>query len=310
MDVWYSGDYGISFYEYGGELTPLGKFLGHTWKDWSLIPTVRPFVVPPPHKTSEMDAKGINGKADVSNKLLGFPLFNNREGSWTFYIADFNDYSDIILDSNGNQILDAWDDPIRATKIQDFTTKYSQLLYLLQGKNVAIVLDEDPIHFYKGTVQIESFVASNDGSLNGVTIKYDLYPYKMKIEETVLEYGTEIAGQYKAISLTPQYPMITVPWLLIVEGSAENPIGSSKVWFDNAELNIHAAPPGVENYNFSTKIGERFKMTASYGDGYPTSHPTCAISNLSGSNQMQWSIKDRNGHAHKKVQLIYREGRL
>lgn len=305
MDVWYSGDYGVSFYEYGGELNPIGKFLGHTWKDWSLIPTVRPFVVPPPHKTSEMDAKGINGKADVSNKLLGFPLFGNREGSWTFYIADFNDYSDVILDNNGNQILDTWGDPIRATKVQDFTTKYSQLLYLLQGKNVAIVLDEDPVHFYKGTVQIESFVASNDGSLNGVTIKYDLYPYKFKIEETVIDMTNG-----KTFSI--DYPMMTVPYLYLEPNSNNPGMSQAKIWFDNEELNLHINPTGKtsSDWNFTGALYEKVKMTARYGTNYPISIPTVVFSNMSGNNQMYFSTVNRMDRPFSKVQLFFREGRL
>lgn len=305
MDVWYNGKYGVSFYEYGGELNPLGKFLGHTWKDWSLIPTVRPFVVPPPHKTSEMDAKGINGKADVSNKLLGFPLFDNREGSWTFYIADFNDYSDIILDSGGNQILDTYGDPIRATKVQDFTTKYSQLLYALQGKNVAIVLDEDPVHFYKGNVQIESFVASNDGSLNGLTIKYDLYPYKFKIEETFIDIDVR-----KTFSI--DYPMMTVPSIYLEPNSDDPYIAQAKVWFDNEELNLHINSSGKPSsyYNFNGRLYTKVKMTARYETGSRASMPTVVFSNMSGNNQMYFSIINLNNKKFSKARLFFREGRL
>lgn len=310
MDVWYNGDYGVSFYEYGGELNPLGTFLGHTWKNWGLIPTARPFVVPPTDKTSEMDAKGINGKADVSTQLLGFPLFNNREGSWTFYLSTNDDYSDYILDNNGNPILDNDGDPLRSVTSQTFNQKYSQLLRLLQGKRVSIVLDEDPDHFYKGKVLVEQWVASNDGSLNGLTIKYDLFPYKFKMEETVLTYDSSIAGTFKVLPLDAKYPMIAVPWFRIMQGASENPIGNSRVWFDNDELNIHLVPPNWSNYNFTADIGERVKMVAAYGDGYPTSHPTCPISNFSGSNTVRWSITDRNNRAHQSVQLIYREGCL
>ena len=314
MDVWYNGKYGVSFYEYGGELNPLKNFLGHTWKNWGLIPTVRPFVAPPPDKTSEMDAKGINGKADVSTQLLGFPLFNNREGSWTFYLSTNDDYSDYILDNNGNPILDHNGDPLRSVTSQTFNQKYSQLLRLLNGKRVSIVLDEDPDHFYKGKVLIEEWIASNDGSLNGLTIKYDLFPYKFKIEETVLTYGPDIAGNYKILPLDAKYPMITVPWLLIVQGPSETPItpmmGNSRVWFDNDELDIHLIAPAASNYNFSAKIGERVKMIASYGEGYPTSHPTCPISNFSGNNTVRLRITDQNNKAHQSIQLIYREGCL
>ena len=305
MDVWYSGDYAVSFYEYGGELNPLGKFLGHTWKDWSLIPTARPFVVPPTHKTSEMDAKGINGKADVSNRLLGFPLFNNREGSWTFYVTDYNDYSDHIQDNNGNDILDYLGDPIRATLVQSFPEKYSQLLNLLQGKTVAIILDEDPLHFYKGTVQIEQWVASNDGSLNGLTIKYDLYPYKFKIEETVIDIDVR-----KTFSI--DYPMMTVPYLYL-EPNPDNPtMSNAKIWFDNEELNLHINPAGKSSsdWNFTGTLYEKVKMTARYGTNYPISIPTVVFSNMSGNNQMYFSTLNRNDKQFSKVQLFFREGRL
>lgn len=265
--MWYNGDYGVSFYEYGGELNPLGKFLGHTWKNWSLIPTARPFVVPPtPKGSQENDSLYTNGNRNSYNDLLGFPLFNNREGSWTFYIASFDDYSKHIEDDNANnpdQSVDRYvrdntaaqppnmfppmDDVLLSTTKQDFQTKYSQLLRMLHAKELTIVLDEDKEHFYRGNVQIEEFIASNDGSLNGFRIKYSLFPYKIEIAET-----TEVIKNSEQNRLGQTIPfsvgqMPVVPYLRIVRGT--NTLQGYRIGFSNPEVSgVDQAIPATSSW--------------------------------------------------------------
>lgn len=60
------------------------------YKDWGLVPETRPLVVPPEPKTKYLEIPGANGQLDLSEILTGYPVFNNREGEWTFYVL--NDY--------------------------------------------------------------------------------------------------------------------------------------------------------------------------------------------------------------------------
>ena len=58
----------------------------HTWRDLYLIPICRPVVQPPIEKTKTLDIEGMNGEADLSHGLTGYPVFGSREGSWQFWL--------------------------------------------------------------------------------------------------------------------------------------------------------------------------------------------------------------------------------
>ena len=50
----------------------------HTWRDLYLIPICRPVVQPPIEKTKTLDIEGMNGEADLSHGLTGYPVFGSR----------------------------------------------------------------------------------------------------------------------------------------------------------------------------------------------------------------------------------------
>ena len=62
MDIWYDGTHGVSFYELltnksivsitNPNTNVVGKLIGHTWKDWGLIPLSAPFFAPPEEKSN------------------------------------------------------------------------------------------------------------------------------------------------------------------------------------------------------------------------------------------------------------------
>lgn len=334
MDVWYSGDYAVSFYEYGTDENPIGNFIGHTWRDWSLIPTARPFVKPPARKENKDDVKGINGSLDLSNQLLGFPLFNNREGSWTFYSVYRPDSYESIQDNLDADILDAIEDPtyagepILASRVLEFQERYSRILFALQGKDVVIILDEDPTYFYKGTVQVEDYVASNDGSLNGVTIKYDLFPYKMKLEETVLV--IKDANADPAIDRVGQNIYFSVDSMPVVPRLEIHKDRTSfsefyRIGFTNPEIkNMVEEPLTGLYYNINarhTDIWEQeyegviVPLTAEYysSNAYQKSRMSFVCSNYYGNNQcyVVFDSPYPSTLSHTQyVALIFREGRL
>lgn len=333
MDVWYNGDYGVSFYEYGTELEPFGRFLGHTWKNWGLIPTARPFVVPPtPKGSQENDSLYTNGNRNSYNDLLGFPLFNNREGSWTFYIATFNDYSEYIesdpnsadiyvRDSTAAQppnMFPPMDDVLLSTTKQDFQTKYSQLLRMLNAKELTIVLDEDQKYFYRGNVQIEEFIASNDGSLNGFRIKYSLFPYKIEIAET-----TEVIKNSEQNRLGQTIPfsvgqMPVVPYLRIVRGTGT--IQRYRVGFSNPEITgvSQTLPAYSEQYNVCISSGGKpndikyVKLYAQYLIPNGINRSTFLCSNFYGNNacSVMFDTNNTSSSHLESAELIFRKGWL
>lgn len=126
----------------------------NTYDSWFLIPTSRPHVVPPSPKNRTVDVPGMNGVADFSTALTGYPLYNNRSGSWEFMIDHWNDnYSE-----NWQQI-------------------YSSIMDWLQGKKDYIcILEDDQSWYYKGKFTVSGFNSGDKYST--ITISYDLYPYK------------------------------------------------------------------------------------------------------------------------------------
>lgn len=250
MDVWYNGKYGISFYEYGTELNPIGAFIGHTWKNWSLVPASKPFVAPAKRKTKDTSTDYTNGKTDLSSSLLGFPLYENREGTWSFYVSDFNAYEEPIIGSDNDDILDNVDDPILSTTVQTFPEKYTELQTKLNGKTVAIVLDEDPRYFYRGTVDIDSWKSPNNEGLNTVDISYSVFPYKIEIDPTrvIIKNGSESHVDEDLSFSVGRMPVI--PYLVIKK--SDQRAARYRIGFNNPEINgVSQSKPSMgAQYNY------------------------------------------------------------
>lgn len=126
----------------------------NTWDDWHLIPADRPVILPPTEKTHDIDIPGGNGILDASTALTGYPLFNNREGSWDFYIENGYD---------------------------SFVAVYRQVMHVLQGKKLKISLEEDKDHFYDGKCWVTNQKQSEGHSM--LTLNYSVYPYKHRFND-------------------------------------------------------------------------------------------------------------------------------
>lgn len=269
MDFWYDGSHAMSFYRYGTSDNPVGTLVGHTWKDWGLIPTVRPLVAPPEPKTSTIEINGADGIIDASESLTKWPLYNNRTGQWTFYVTDYNDHSGIVLDNNDAQILDNVNDPIRDTVVSSWQDMYTRLLNAIHGKTLVVVLDDDPDYYYKGKFKIAQWVSSNDGSLSGVTISYDVFPYKLKRNNT----GIYIREENPSIEIIGgRQPLI--PYIYTRRKNSET-TGNIQLEFTNPELGIHytgiAYGNHIQNYIRMEDLGAEHNAD-------------CIVTNLSGNN--------------------------
>ena len=102
----------------------------NTWDDWRLVSPVLPSFAPPTQKTTYLDIPGASGAIDLSEMLTGYPIFNNREGSFEF------------LRLNG---YEAWQDI------------YSEISDYLHGRAMRCYLEDDRNWFYEGRFCIKDW---------------------------------------------------------------------------------------------------------------------------------------------------------
>lgn len=124
----------------------------NTYDDWHLISTSRILVNPPSVKTSYVDLPGGDGSLDLTEVLGGRPTYNNRTGSWTFYVL--NGY-------------------------QEWYELYSDIMEYLQGKELDAVLEDDPAYAYHGRFQVDAW--RSDPTWSKIVISYNVGPYKMDV---------------------------------------------------------------------------------------------------------------------------------
>lgn len=127
----------------------------NTWDDWHIVPSSRPVLKPPTQKTNYVDIPGADGVLDFSDALTGYPVYNNREGSFEFLVM--NDY-------------------------QPWEVLYSQIMEHLHGQRMQMVLEDDNKYFYDGRFEVEEWKSTHPWST--IVIKYNVAPYKWSISKT------------------------------------------------------------------------------------------------------------------------------
>lgn len=144
----YTGEHSISFRT---------KTINGSWgnwintnTDWHLVPASRPVVNPPSVKVKTIDNPGGDGIIDLTESVTGFPLYEQRTGSWDFYV------------------LNDW------VKWQD---RYEEILNELHGKNVQAILDDDKEYYYNGRITVNQWTSDKDHSK--ITLDYNFDPYKL-----------------------------------------------------------------------------------------------------------------------------------
>lgn len=184
----------------------------NTWSDWGLIPADRPVVAPPTQKTHDIEIPGGHGVIDGSTALTRYPLFNNREGSWDFYMDnDREDYS--------------------------FMDVYSRIMGALQGKNLQISLEEDPDYFYDGKCWVTNRKQSNGHSL--ITLNYSVYPYKHRFVDVGKVSTVDINGRNIVAELNvSQFTQEPVCPRFVVKSET---LGNIKITFQTATLQYNTS---------------------------------------------------------------------
>lgn len=158
----------------------------NTWDDWHLIPATRPLFNPPTVKENMVNIPGGDGVLDLTASLAGRPTYNNRTGSWTFYVQ------------NG---------------FKDWSVLYSEIMVYLHGQTFKAILEDDSAYFYEGRFSVNQWKSDKDYSQ--IVINYNVGPYKKEINNTgsdwlwdPFNFETGIIRNYKNLSVVTSLTVV------------------------------------------------------------------------------------------------------
>jgi hypothetical protein len=133
----------------------------NTWDDWHLVPSSRPVFNPPSVKTKIIDIPGGDGVIDLTESLTGYPVYNNREGSFEF----------IVVNDNYEPV----------DEHREWYNVYSDIMDYLHGQEITAKLEDDKNYYYKGRFAVNNWKSDKYHSL--ITIDYSVEPYKWLVTE-------------------------------------------------------------------------------------------------------------------------------
>lgn len=190
------------------------------YSDWFLIPDGRPVVAPPKPKTQFEEIPGASGSLDLSESLTGFITYEDRTGSWEFYVE--NDHGTWI-------------------------GRYSEIMRYLHGKRMKVTLEDDPDYYYIGRLEVNDW--KSDPGFSKITIDYTLDPFKYS--HHVFEHKFELRGDYASIVLH-DVEQVTIPTLHSTRGYTIDdegmPAGYARVNYRGINYDI---PYGTETAKFA-----------------------------------------------------------
>ena len=143
-----------------GDFEKNGQYQGiNTWDDWHLIPASMHIIPPPEVYTNYVDIPGAHGKYDLSEYLTGEPVYKNRSGSLSFYMAKHGFLIETI----------------------------NQITNLLHGKRSVMVLDDEPQYFYTGRFLVTQPQSDSGSGRMAIGINYELDPFKFILPRSSLD---------------------------------------------------------------------------------------------------------------------------
>lgn len=162
MQVYYDGSHSVKFGDFrviveNGVARMDDSGYVDSWLGWGLVPKSLPVINPAPVVSKTVEVYGANSVIDLTEVPRGFPTYQNRTGSLTFYV----DGSD--SDFNWVATLD-------------------RIVNHLHGFAMKMMLDDDPNNYYYGRFEVSGWNAGSHW--NEITIDYDLDPYKYSVFTT------------------------------------------------------------------------------------------------------------------------------
>lgn len=175
----YETQYGVKFGNY------------HSFRDFGLYPKTKMVVAPPKVREVYVEVAGADGDLDLTEALVGRPNLDRRDAKFEFTVMD----------------RARWD------------SVYTSLMNSIHGRDMHVVLDDDPYWYYDGRVQVDAFSTSKHTATITVTGYFD--PYKKSLIGNSLmwlwdtfNFETDIARDYAD---------------LVVDGSLTTTIVGSKM---------------------------------------------------------------------------------
>ena len=126
----------------------------NTYDEWGMVSSSRLHVSPPEVKTNYIDVPGADGQLDYSTVLTGSVRYGRRTGSWEFWLKPEEKWVDV----------------------------YTDILMTIHGKNMRLVLSDDPEYFYEGRISINEWASGEQNSK--IVLDYNLDPYKYMLDST------------------------------------------------------------------------------------------------------------------------------
>lgn len=230
----------------------------NSFSDWHLVPDGQPVVVLPDPKIVTVEVPGGNGLLDISEALTRYPVYNVREGTISFHVLNNK---------------------------EPYSKLYPRISNYLHGKQMAMVLEDDPSFYYYGRYKVE-WVNNNDGTWSDVNISYTLDPYKYSIQTSLQEDPS-------------LYEDITVSGNTIVKSlSGDRTIGDVPVVPEFIFSNVSGEGVTVSLTNAELGIANLSKTITSNG---VRKYYDMILSNLSKNNTLTFTVS-----GHGTVDILFR----
>ena len=160
MQVTYNGEHSLLIGDFTKTVDKYGRtvevfdesYFLNTWTYYGLIPQSRPVIAPPDVQENTIEVPGSNGLVDLSDVLLGHPLYYNRSGSLDFYV------------DHTHSNYTTWENA------------YDKLLNDLHGMNKKVILTDGMGFYYEGRLKVNSW--KSDKLASSITLDYNFAPYK------------------------------------------------------------------------------------------------------------------------------------
>jgi hypothetical protein len=138
-----------------------------------------------------VDIPGGDGVIDLSQALTGYPIYQNRTGSFEFIVP------------NGFE-------PWEAGEIEKkpWYSVYSDIMDYLHGQSMRAILEDEPEYFYEGRFTVNSWKSSKDWSR--ITINYDVGPYKWGILSSTEDWIWDVFNFQNGVIRTSIFKNIAV----------------------------------------------------------------------------------------------------
>lgn len=184
MSNYYETHHGATFKVGGTEY--------HSFTDLGLYPKEPPDIPAAEVRTDFIEIPGAHGSIDMTEALTGFPLYDNRKGTFRYTVLD------------------------RA----EWLGRYNGAKNLLHGRECQITLDDEPGGYYHGRVYVDKLKSSKTTGTIEITATLDPFWYA---KETTMDgnwfwdtfcFDTDIIRDYSGFTISGETEVTIISTIL------------------------------------------------------------------------------------------------